>query len=228
MSGGPQSKASVSTVSPTFTSLELSPTCPFARRDETRRANLMQIVITMIFFSFATCPSLSLNCITSNRQTSVWWFDCKSAQNTPTLGVSGEMRRPVFVNRATAAGSAGADLEAASSEFTSHFLEVDKDDIDVMHEDETNRTHESERVASLSSSSGGSGDADEPDAVPPSHEHSSKHDHAAHDHDHSSAHAAATTGTAPLSCKTNPVLVALSVSLSLSLSISCLFRAVRH
>lgn len=49
------------------------------------------------------------------------------------------------------------DLETASSEFTSHFLEVDKDDIDidVLREDEqprSNRTHESEQVASLSAS----------------------------------------------------------------------------
>lgn len=32
------------------------------------------------------------------RQTSVWWFDCKSAQNTPTLGLSADLRSGVNVH----------------------------------------------------------------------------------------------------------------------------------
>lgn len=41
------------------------------------------------------------------RQTSVWWFDCKSAQNTPTLGLSADLRGPVHVDDDSGSNSNG-------------------------------------------------------------------------------------------------------------------------
>lgn len=127
--------------------------------------------------SFAFSPSLCFNTQVDSkakppfpRQTSVWWFDCKSAQNTPTRGgLSSELRTPIFVanNGAPANNDASAsgELEVASSEYQSTFLEVDKDvdyvrdpssappsENETGHNQDHNHDHQAER-ASLSGAS---------------------------------------------------------------------------
>lgn len=52
------------------------------------------------------------------RQTSVWWFDCKSAQNTPTLGLSADLRSAVHVNNNDGHETINMDGDSSSSLFT--------------------------------------------------------------------------------------------------------------
>lgn len=92
------------------------------------------------------------------RQTSVWWFDCKSAQNTP-LGLSAELRAPVFIGNE----SLVENTSPPAASYSSHMLEVDKDrDVEIVedsamtghraHPREMYLTHESESLTRNSSS----------------------------------------------------------------------------
>ena len=88
------------------------------------------------------------------RQTSVWWFDCKSAQNTP-LGLSAELRAPLFVTNDSLAVESTSPPAAS---YSSHLLLVDKEhDVEILQEQalaghrasagERSLTHESESLA---------------------------------------------------------------------------------
>lgn len=64
------------------------------------------------------------------RQTSVWWFDCKSAQNNPSRrgGLFAGHRRPIFVG--SSANDMDGDLMGSSSSLRAQVVEVNKDDKD--------------------------------------------------------------------------------------------------
>ena len=95
------------------------------------------------------------------RQTSVWWFDCKSAQNTPLLGgLSAELRAPVFVSNE----SMGDNTPPTAASYSSHMLQVDKEgDVEIVNDsamrghhvnpEERYLTHESESLTQSNSSS---------------------------------------------------------------------------
>lgn len=94
------------------------------------------------------------------RQTSVWWFDCKSAQNTPLLGgLSAELRAPVFVSNE----SLGDNTPPTAASYSSHMLQVDKEgDVEIVNDsamrghhvnpEERYLTHESESLTQSNSS----------------------------------------------------------------------------
>lgn len=88
------------------------------------------------------------------RQTSVWWFDCKSAQNNPfgSMGLSEELRQPAFVgNLSSPEDIHGSPVAGLSSQL----LEVDNDDVEFVKQSaieghrnlaETFLTHEAESL----------------------------------------------------------------------------------
>lgn len=62
------------------------------------------------------------------RQTSVWWFDCKSAQANP-LGLSSDLRASIYVGNGTHGHHASLEepITISPAGYSSQMLQVDKD-----------------------------------------------------------------------------------------------------